>query len=195
MPYTSREKRLEYYRIYNSKRKEDPDYQERTRAYRRVYWQTDGYKQSRLKYKRSEKGIIANKKYKNKPETKERLKRYKKEYFSKPVNRIRQRKYNLQYQKTDKGRLKCIKSSQKRRATKRLLEVENIDFNFINERDKGVCGICKLPVDMSLRWPNPESSSYDHIIPLSKGGSHSELNLQLAHLCCNLCKSNKIKEI
>lgn len=56
-----------------------------------------------------------------------------------------------------------------------------------------VCGICGKPVDMSLRWPNPLSKCVDHIIPVSKGGHPSDIdNLQLAHVCCNREKSDKI---
>lgn len=56
-----------------------------------------------------------------------------------------------------------------------------------------VCGICGKPVDKSLRFPHPLSPCIDHIIPVDKGGHPSDLaNLQLAHLCCNRAKSNKI---
>lgn len=56
-----------------------------------------------------------------------------------------------------------------------------------------ICGICGKPVDMSLRWPNPMSKCIDHIIPVSKGGHPSDIdNLQLAHMCCNREKSDKI---
>ncbi len=56
-----------------------------------------------------------------------------------------------------------------------------------------ICGICGKPVDMSLRWPNPMSKCIDHIIPVSKGGHPSDIdNLQLAHMCCNRGKSDKI---
>lgn len=55
------------------------------------------------------------------------------------------------------------------------------------------CGICGLPVDMSLKYPHPMSKSIDHIIPISKGGHPSDLdNLQLAHWSCNRQKSDKI---
>lgn len=56
-----------------------------------------------------------------------------------------------------------------------------------------ICGICGKLVDMSLRWPNPMSKCIDHIIPVSKGGHPSDIdNLQLAHMCCNREKSDKI---
>lgn len=56
-----------------------------------------------------------------------------------------------------------------------------------------ICGICGQPVDFSLKWPDPMSKSVDHIIPVSKGGHPSDIsNLQLAHLCCNREKSNRL---
>lgn len=56
-----------------------------------------------------------------------------------------------------------------------------------------VCGICGLPVDKSLKFPDPMSPTVDHIIPIDKGGHPSDINnLQLAHLCCNNQKRNKI---
>lgn len=56
-----------------------------------------------------------------------------------------------------------------------------------------LCAICGLPVDKTLKTPDPMSPTVDHIIPVAKGGHPSELaNLQLAHRCCNLQKSDKL---
>lgn len=55
----------------------------------------------------------------------------------------------------------------------------------IYERDKWICQICQQPVDKNLIFPHPMSKSIDHIIPISRGGSHEESNVQLAHLVCN----------
>ena len=55
------------------------------------------------------------------------------------------------------------------------------------------CGICGLPVDMDLKYPDPMSKTVDHIIPIAKGGHPSDLsNLQLAHRWCNRQKSDKL---
>lgn len=68
---------------------------------------------------------------------------------------------------------------------------------FVSNRKKilatqSICAICGKPVDMSLKFPHPMSASVDHIIPWDKGGDCSIDNLQLAHMCCNRKKSNKI---
>lgn len=58
-----------------------------------------------------------------------------------------------------------------------------------------VCGICGKPVDFSYKFPHPLSPCIDHIIPVSKGGHPSAMeNLQLAHMCCNRQKSDKLME-
>lgn len=57
-------------------------------------------------------------------------------------------------------------------------------------RDEGLCGICKHPVDISLKYPDQMSMSIDHIIPLAKGGAHAMHNLQIAHWICNIQKSD-----
>lgn len=50
------------------------------------------------------------------------------------------------------------------------------------------CGICGLPVDGSLKGPDPMSASLDHINPLAAHGGHDDDNLQLTHLGCNARK-------
>lgn len=60
-------------------------------------------------------------------------------------------------------------------------------------RTQDICGICGLPVDKNLKYPNPLSATVDHIIPIAKGGHPSDLaNLQLAHRYCNRMKSDKL---
>lgn len=63
----------------------------------------------------------------------------------------------------------------------------------IYERDNWKCGICNAGIDMNLCHPHPMSASIDHIIPLSKGGTHTESNVQSAHLKCNIYKSDRLK--
>lgn len=58
-----------------------------------------------------------------------------------------------------------------------------------------VCGICGKPVDFGFKFPHPLSACVDHIIPVAKGGHPSAMeNLQLAHMCCNRQKSDKLIE-
>lgn len=59
-----------------------------------------------------------------------------------------------------------------------------------------VCGICGGVVDKErYKFPHPMSACIDHIIPVAKGGHPSDIaNLQLAHMCCNRQKSDKLVE-
>lgn len=58
-----------------------------------------------------------------------------------------------------------------------------------------ICGICGKPVDKSLKYPDPMSACIDHIVPIDKGGHPSDIsNLQLAHMCCNRAKSDKLMQ-
>lgn len=55
-----------------------------------------------------------------------------------------------------------------------------------------VCHLCGVGIDMSLKFPDPFSKSFDHVIPLSKGGAHTLNNIKLAHLRCNIRKGNTV---
>lgn len=69
------------------------------------------------------------------------------------------------------------------------------------KRDK-VCKLCGNPIDINDRV-NAKGTvivgknypSIDHIIPVSKGGTHTWDNVQLAHVGCNTLKSNKTNVI
>lgn len=78
------------------------------------------------------------------------------------------------------------RSASTRRARKKAVFVELVDPRVVFERAKGVCGICRKRVDMNSRW------EVDHVIPVSKGGTHSYDNVQLAHRKCNREKSAKL---
>lgn len=59
-------------------------------------------------------------------------------------------------------------------------------------RDGIDCGICHMPVNLALLWPDPTSPSVDHVIPRARGGSDDPSNLQLAHLTCNCRKRHSM---
>lgn len=65
----------------------------------------------------------------------------------------------------------------------------------IYNRDKWICQICKKPVKKELSFPHPKCASLDHVIPLSRGGTHESENVQLAHLSCNTSKGNRVGDI
>jgi 5-methylcytosine-specific restriction endonuclease McrA len=53
-------------------------------------------------------------------------------------------------------------------------------------RDGRICGICKKPMNA---WG--KDVQLDHRIPLSKGGTEDESNLQMTHRYCNQRKGNR----
>lgn len=60
------------------------------------------------------------------------------------------------------------------------------------ERDGLTCKWCADPIDLSVAWPDPLSKSIDHIVPVSKGGTHELENCQLMHLGCNSSKGARM---
>lgn len=48
-----------------------------------------------------------------------------------------------------------------------------------------VCGICRKPIDKSLRFPHSMSPTVDLILPWSRGGLAEVGNVRPAHLGCN----------
>lgn len=65
-----------------------------------------------------------------------------------------------------------------------------ITLQKVYERDNGICKICGNPVNMNVDPLDNEYGSIDHIIPLSKGGTHQWKNVQLAHRICNSIKKD-----
>ena len=65
----------------------------------------------------------------------------------------------------------------------------------IYERDGWICQLCKKSVNPKLSFPNPACASLDHVIPLSRGGTHKTSNVQLAHLRCNTSRGNKVENL
>lgn len=70
----------------------------------------------------------------------------------------------------------------------------SITLEEVIERDHGICQICGLYVDKTDIEHGHIKRMYptvDHIIPLSKGGTHTWDNVQLAHMMCNAGKCDK----
>lgn len=103
-------------------------------------------------------------------------------------NRDRQRQYRRMWRVANPDRVRemAANSGAKRSARKRNPQgrIEFINRRTVWKRDKGICGLCALPVpfrDMHL----------DHFIPLDKGGAHTYENVHTTHSRCNLSKGNR----
>ena len=110
------------------------------------------------------------------------------------VGASRLRTYVTPEAKAAAERLRYQRKSDLRRARKLGVEYEVINRRTVFDRDGWICGICYEPVDPSLRWPHAESVSLDHVIPLSRGGSHTYGNVQCAHARCNTRKGARLDE-
>jgi 5-methylcytosine-specific restriction endonuclease McrA len=72
----------------------------------------------------------------------------------------------------------------RRRALKRATSVGPVDYVAIVYKFGLNCHLCRQPI----AWSDLE---FDHVIPLSKGGSHTQSNIKPAHRTCNRRKYNK----
>lgn len=74
-----------------------------------------------------------------------------------------------------------------------------ITLERVFEKENGVCYLCGKPCDYEDYVTRGEVfiagnnyPSIEHIIPISKGGTHTWDNVRLAHRLCNTLKSNKV---
>lgn len=97
--------------------------------------------------------------------------------------RARARQWRLDH--PEQARLNSAAGVATHRARLRGVIIGKVDRAAVIARGKGVCGICHQPV-------SPANLSLDHIVPISRGGPHTEANLQVAHMSCNRRKFNRI---
>jgi len=102
------------------------------------------------------------------------------------TNKDRLKDYMAVYYKTNKDIFRA--NHRKRRALKSGAYHEPYKDIDIYERDGWMCGICGTKINRRLKYPHPRSKSIDHIIALINGGDDAPINLQPAHLRCNLKK-------
>jgi 5-methylcytosine-specific restriction endonuclease McrA len=90
--------------------------------------------------------------------------------------------------KWSKSNLESVREkNRRRRATMKGCVVSATDIQKVIERSAGLCALCRTFVPEGLRH-------IDHIIPLDKGGPHSQENLQLTCYRCNASKGAKMPD-
>lgn len=82
-------------------------------------------------------------------------------------------------------------AADRRRALKAQVESEPIYRMRVLKRDKWVCHLCGKRTTPNKVAPHPAAPVLDHVVPLSKGGSHTMANLRCAHFLCNSLKGDR----
>lgn len=77
----------------------------------------------------------------------------------------------------------------RKRARRFGVSYEPINRSRVFARDGWRCGICGCKTIRTREVPDPRAATIDHIVPMSKGGSHTYANVQCAHFECNWRKS------
>ena len=72
--------------------------------------------------------------------------------------------------------------------------IQQVCYDELYERDKGICKICGMPISINRKINNNWDGTVDHIVPLSCGGEHSNSNCQITHRICNSLKLQEGKE-
>lgn len=78
--------------------------------------------------------------------------------------------------------------ASRRRALKAGSDGSMVSRWKIFERDCWTCHICGDPVDRGAAVPDLAAPVLDHVIPIARGGPHTEDNLKTAHFYCNSVK-------
>jgi 5-methylcytosine-specific restriction endonuclease McrA len=82
---------------------------------------------------------------------------------------------------------RVLSNSHNRKARKLGLGSAAVTLGYLMKRDGQRCGICRKLIRAKT---GPMRASIDHIVPLSRGGTHELANIQVAHYRCNLRKHN-----
>ena len=110
-------------------------------------------------------------------------------YHSRPELRAAAAARAVNWQRANPERTKELRAEtcHRRRARKYATQVGPIDYKKLYTDSNGLCGICREPL-------NDSKIEYDHIIPLARGGSHTQDNLQVSHPRCNRVKNARLPE-
>ena len=180
----TKEERAEYMREYRKLPHAHAKELERKAAYRAARKEELAKKQSERYYSNHEEELakrrlkretnreafnVYNREYQRKwrERNREKLRDYMRDYTSKPDQRLKQRNV--------KGR---------RRAKEKASAIGPISYLKLKIEFDGICKLCSKPLNLAS-----EKFHFDHIVPISQGGSHTQDNLHITNASCNLKKN------
>jgi 5-methylcytosine-specific restriction endonuclease McrA len=102
------------------------------------------------------------------------------------MNRDKLAAYYREYQRTNVERRRA--SNAKRRAAIRSTTVDPVDYAAILVEHGMTCHLCGASIESF------DDLHFDHVVPLSRGGTHTADNIRPAHELCNLRKGSKLME-
>lgn len=82
-------------------------------------------------------------------------------------------------------RLRLREIEHRRRARKKMTRWGRVSYHRLLQSYGMLCHICD-------GWIADGDLSFDHVIPLARGGSHTEDNIKPAHLVCNVRKNQRL---
>lgn len=89
------------------------------------------------------------------------------------------------YANTDKGKA-VIKENRARRDAAKKAAYPVVSLAAIRERDGLWCYLCEQTID------DERKVTIDHVVPIARGGTHTEDNLRVAHQSCNSWKHDRL---
>jgi 5-methylcytosine-specific restriction endonuclease McrA len=104
-------------------------------------------------------------------------------YYAKPEAKAHRRKYESRWRMENPDKVRA--ATHRRRARERNARVTPVDYGAVLRRDGHICYLCRGAV-------NTADLSFDHVIPLSRGGMESEDNIRVAHRVCNSRKGARL---
>jgi 5-methylcytosine-specific restriction endonuclease McrA len=101
------------------------------------------------------------------------------------ANREREIQRAVEYARGPGREAKGARDAARRALKRGSPTAEKFTLDEIFERDGGVCHLCSKQV---IR----REATMDHLVPLTKGGSHTRVNVKLAHRGCNSRKGDRL---
>lgn len=164
---------------YQLKHKDDPEYKAKNAARAREWYKNNKKRaltrvNERAKNTREEKAAYDKEYYqKNKEKKAAYYKAWRELHPTKPTDNVRQWRKAHPVERR-------LQNQARRTKTKGVKIVKEQIQNW----ESRICGVCDEYIE--------DKFHIDHIIPIAKGGPHSQENLQLTHPVCNMSKGARL---